>query len=88
VSVNGKRIDVRGRLLSIDGFALTAGPGGFPKVKASITATAYLQSPGDDVPAPGASSSTGSSTASGTATPASSSSTPASTGASTSEVAR
>jgi Tfp pilus assembly protein PilO len=47
VRVNGERVDVRGRLLSIDGFALGAGPGGFPKVKASISATAYLQSPDD-----------------------------------------
>ncbi len=30
------RVDVRGRLLSIDGFSLDAGPDGFPDVKASI----------------------------------------------------
>jgi Type II secretion system (T2SS), protein M len=47
VRVNGERVDARGRLLSIDGFALTAGPGGFPNVKADMTATAYLQSPDD-----------------------------------------
>jgi Tfp pilus assembly protein PilO len=47
VRVDGERVDARGRLLSIDGFALGAGPGGFPKVKASITATAYLQAPDD-----------------------------------------
>jgi Tfp pilus assembly protein PilO len=47
VRVNGERVDVRGRLLSIDGFTLGAGPGGFPNVKANITATAYLQSPDD-----------------------------------------
>ena len=47
VRVNGQNVDVRGRLLSIDGFALNAGPNGFPSVKANITATAYLMSPDD-----------------------------------------
>ena len=41
-TVKGKRIDVRGRLLSVDGFALSASRKGFPQVKASIRATAYL----------------------------------------------
>jgi Type II secretion system (T2SS), protein M len=45
VRVDGERVDVRGRLLSIDGFALNAGPTGFPNVKANISATAYLTSP-------------------------------------------
>jgi Type II secretion system (T2SS), protein M len=45
VRVDGKRVDVRGRLLSIDGFALNAGSKGFPSVKATVTATAYLMSP-------------------------------------------
>lgn len=48
VRVSGERVDARGRLLSIDGFALNAGPGGFPAVTANITATAFLQSPNDD----------------------------------------
>jgi Tfp pilus assembly protein PilO len=48
VRVNGERVDARGRLLSIDGFALIAGPAGFPDVTANITATAFLQSPNDD----------------------------------------
>jgi hypothetical protein len=47
VRINGDRVDVRGRLLSIDGFSLSAGPGGFPKVNARISATAYLLSPDD-----------------------------------------
>jgi hypothetical protein len=47
VRVDGERVDVRGRLLSIDGFALTAGPNGFPSVRASISATAYVLSPDD-----------------------------------------
>lgn len=53
VSVRGDRVDVRGRLLSIDGIALQAGPQGFPTVKASISATAYLVSP-DQGPTGGA----------------------------------
>ena len=40
VRIDDKRVDVRGRLLSIDGFGLVAGPGGFPNVKASNVATA------------------------------------------------
>ncbi len=48
VRVNGKNVKVDGRLLSIDGFGLVAGPGGFPNVKANIVATAYLRTPADD----------------------------------------
>ena len=47
VRVNDKRVDVRGRLLSVDGFALAPGPKGFPSVRATVSATAYLQSPND-----------------------------------------
>lgn len=71
VRVNGNQIDVRGRLLSIDGFGLSAGPGGFPKVKATISATAYLRAPADDaVPTDSTTS------ASGAATPAASTTAP------------
>jgi hypothetical protein len=45
VLVKGQNVDVRGRLLSIDGFALNAGPNGFPSVTANISATAYVMSP-------------------------------------------
>ena len=48
VKVNGKQVDADGRLLSIDGFGLVAGPGGFPNVKANIVATAYLRTAADD----------------------------------------
>jgi hypothetical protein len=41
-SATQKRINVRGRLLTVDGFALEASRKGFPQVKASISATAYL----------------------------------------------
>jgi hypothetical protein len=47
VRIDGNRVDVRGRLLSVDAFALSAGPKGFPSVKATVSATAYLQSPND-----------------------------------------
>ena len=38
---NGE-ITVSGRLLTVDGVGLVAGRGGFPRVKASVRATAYL----------------------------------------------
>lgn len=38
-------IDVSGRLLLVNGIALTAGDGGFPRMQASISATAYLVPP-------------------------------------------
>jgi Tfp pilus assembly protein PilO len=60
VRVDGKKVDVRGRLLSVDGFALSAGPDGFPSVRASISATAYILSPDDAAAATsGGSGSTG-----------------------------
>ena len=40
--VQGKTIQVKGRLLTVDGFDLKAGPKGFPDVDATIAATAYL----------------------------------------------
>jgi Tfp pilus assembly protein PilO len=69
VRVDGKNVDVRGRLLSVDGFALSAGPTGFPSVRASISATAYVLSPDDTAAAAaGGSSSTGAGSASSAAT--------------------
>jgi hypothetical protein len=70
VRVNGKQVDADGRLLSVDGFGLVAGPGGFPNVKANVVATAYLRTPADDTTstagtgaaAPAAAGSTGTST--------------------------
>lgn len=40
--VDGNRISINGRLLTIEGISLTASRFGFPKVKADISATAYL----------------------------------------------
>jgi Tfp pilus assembly protein PilO len=48
VRINGKEVVANGRLLSVDGFSLVAGPGGFPNVKANVVATAYLRTPADD----------------------------------------
>jgi hypothetical protein len=42
ISVDGNRVDAKGRLLTVDALSLTAGPKGFPQVTASLNATAYL----------------------------------------------
>jgi len=36
------RISVKGRLMTIDGFSLAAGPDGFPRLQALVSATAYV----------------------------------------------
>jgi hypothetical protein len=81
VRVNGDSVDVRGRLLSIDGFSLGAGPDGFSKVKATMSATAYLLSPDDSTASPAVTPSSSSPVATGAPSAAS-------TGGATSEVAR
>jgi Tfp pilus assembly protein PilO len=48
VRVKGDKVDVSGRLLSVDAFSLIPGPNGFPSVRANISATAYLLAPGDN----------------------------------------
>jgi len=45
-----QKISVQGRLLTLDGFALAASGDGFPKLKATVSATAYL-SPADAITA-------------------------------------
>jgi hypothetical protein len=82
-SVRGEQLSVRGRLLSIDGFSLTASRAGFPKVKATLAATAYLL-PADEGLTAGATSA-GPTPASSTSTPSTpgttaSASTPTTTG--------
>lgn len=47
----GERISVRGRLLTVDGFSLARGREGFPKVKATVSATAYIVPKADDAAA-------------------------------------
>jgi hypothetical protein len=76
-SVQGKTIKVKGRLLTVDGFDLKAGPKGFPDIDATIAATAYLL-PADEVLTAGATASAPG-TAGGTVTASASSATPAST---------
>jgi len=68
VHVDGNDIDVRGRLLSIDGFSLTASPSGFPAVKAGISATAYLLGDTDATPATSPASTSAAASGAGAAT--------------------
>ena len=42
VEVDGDRLDVRGRLLTIDGVSFKSEPDLFPRITATLTATAYL----------------------------------------------
>jgi hypothetical protein len=44
-------ISVNGRLLTVDGFSLAAGRLGFPKVKALVSATAYIVPPAEGITA-------------------------------------
>lgn len=39
-----QKITVQGRLLTVDGFSLAAAPSGFPKLRATVSATAYIVS--------------------------------------------
>jgi hypothetical protein len=45
VDVNGKRMDVNGRLVLLDTITLAPDPAGFPKIRAQIGATTYLLPP-------------------------------------------
>jgi Tfp pilus assembly protein PilO len=70
----GKYVSVRGRLISIEGVSLVAGPNGFPELKAQITANAY------SAPAPtqsAATPATGTTAAAGTAAAPATAGTPA-----------
>jgi hypothetical protein len=70
---NGDDMDVHGRLLGVDAFALEPGPGGFPAVSASILANAYYAPAPLDTAgttgAPGAAAAAGTPAAGGTTTP-------------------
>ena len=78
---------VSGRLLSVDGISLTAGREGFPSVKATLTATAYLlpvdegATGGATASGPAAGSQPGASASGSSQTAATSTSTPNTTGA-------
>jgi hypothetical protein len=66
----GGELLVRGRLLSVDSFDLKAAPSGFPKIAASVHATAYVLPPGQGLTAGAtAESPAGSTEATGGGTP-------------------
>ncbi len=70
----GGELLVRGRLLSVDSFDLKAAPSGFPKIAASVHATAYVLPPGQGLTAGAtAESPAGSAEATGGGTPESTS---------------
>jgi hypothetical protein len=72
--VQGTQINVKGRLLTVDGISLQAGPNGFPQVDATVAVTAYLL-PADE----GLTAGTDPAAATGAATPTATSSTSTST---------
>ena len=51
VKVDGNRLGVRGRLLTIDGVEFKSEPDIFPRITATLTATAYLSPPAQGVTA-------------------------------------
>lgn len=53
VQTDNEKVAVTGRLLTIDGFELAAGPGGFPSLTATVSTTSYL-TPADQGLAAGA----------------------------------
>jgi hypothetical protein len=67
---SGERVITRGRLLTVDGFGISAAKvgEGFPRIRASVSATAYVLPPGED--ATGGATLNGPGTASGAGTPA------------------
>jgi type II secretory pathway pseudopilin PulG len=69
-TVKGKSISVKGRLLTVDGIALKAGPKGFPDVSATVAVTAYLL-PSDEGLTAGATTPAATSSATGAAPTAS-----------------
>lgn len=66
-TVDGKSISVKGRLLTVDGIALKAGPKGFPQVDASVVVTSYLL-PADEGLLPSGATATAPATSTSTAT--------------------
>lgn len=81
VAAGGRTVRIGGRLLTVEGIALSASRKGFPKVKATIAATAYLVPPGQGLTGgatpqgPAGTQPVSSSSAAPTTTPASSSTT-------------
>ena len=77
VSVKGEQVNVRGRLLALNSISLAAGPTGFPKITATISANAYLM-PTSQTPATGTPTTPSTTSSTPTASAPSSSSSPAS----------
>jgi Tfp pilus assembly protein PilO len=51
VETENEKVDVYGRLITIDGFSLAASQAGFPELEASFTVTTYLTPPSQGVTA-------------------------------------
>lgn len=51
VETQNEKVTVDGRLITIDGFSLAAGEGGFPELTASFSVTTYLTPPGEGITA-------------------------------------
>jgi type II secretory pathway pseudopilin PulG len=67
-TVQGKSINVKGRLLTVDGVGLKAGPKGFPQVDATVVVTAYLLPADEGLTAGATAPATGAATTGSTAT--------------------
>ncbi|HWI75017.1 MAG TPA: type II secretion system protein GspM [Baekduia sp.] len=67
-TVQGKSINVKGRLLTVDGVGLKAGPKGFPQVDATVVVTAYLLPSDEGLTAGATAPATGAATTGSTAT--------------------
>lgn len=52
VKTHNEQVRVDGRLLTIDGFSLAAGPSGFPSLKATFGVTSYVTPPPSEVASP------------------------------------
>lgn len=51
IEINSKELAISGRLLTIDGIGISASRNGFPAVKASVSATAFLLPPAEGLTA-------------------------------------
>jgi hypothetical protein len=66
--VDGKTINVKGRLLTVDGIGLKASAKGFPDVDATVAVTAYLLPADEGLTAGATAPSTGAASTGSTAT--------------------
>jgi hypothetical protein len=80
VTVNNQKVDVTGRLMTVDSITLEPDANGFPNIKASVGATSFLVSPTQGLTA---GATTAGPAAAGTAAPADGSTVPSTTATST-----